>query len=78
MSRRLTGILLIAFAVGALATAGIVANFVLLGYADSRNDPVGSLKPRTGLTDPIASTSTLTTTTTTAEGTETEVEEPDD
>ncbi len=78
MSRRLTGILLIAFAVGALATAGIVANFALLGYADSRNDPVGKLNPRAALTDPIAPTSIPTTTTTADEGTETELEEPDD
>jgi hypothetical protein len=77
MHRRLTRILLIAFAVAALATAGIVANFVLLGYADSRNDPVGKLNPRATITEPTPPTSTPTTTTT-DEGTETELEEPDD
>jgi hypothetical protein len=51
---RLTRILLIALAVAALATAGIVANFVLLGYADSRSDPVGKLDPRADLTPPAA------------------------
>ncbi len=78
MSRRLTRILLLTVAVGVLATAGIVANFVLLDYADSRNDPVGKLEPRAALTDPTPPTSTPTTTTTADEGTETELEEPDD
>ena len=76
MHRRGTRILLIALAVAALATAGIVANFVLLGYADSRNDPVGKLNPRAGITQPTPPAPTPTTTT--DEGTKTELEEPDD
>jgi hypothetical protein len=75
MERRLTGILLVVLAVAALATAGIVANLVLLGYADSRNDPVGKLTPRASISEP---TPRVTTQTTTEERTETEVQEPDD
>jgi len=52
MERRLIRLLLVALGVAALATAGIVANFVLLGYADSRNDPVGTLSPRADITPP--------------------------
>lgn len=77
MQRRATRILLIALAVAALATAGIVANFVLLGYADSRNDPVGKLNPRASITPPTPPAPTSTTTTS-DEGTETELQEPDD
>lgn len=39
-------LLLVALVVGALVTGGIVANVVLLGYAESRHDPVGRLTPR--------------------------------
>jgi hypothetical protein len=78
MSRRLTRVLLLALAVAALATAGIVANFVLLGYADSRNDPVGKLNPRATLTEPTPANSTSTPTTTADDGAEPELEEPDD
>ena len=56
MQHRLTRLLLVALAVAALATAGIVANYVLLGYADSRNDPVGTLSPRADITPPRPST----------------------
>jgi hypothetical protein len=74
MHRHLTRILLVALAVAALATAAIVANFVLLGYVDSRNDPIGKLTPRASITEPTPRASTPTTT---DEQTET-VEEPDD
>lgn len=77
MHRRATRILLVALAVAALATSGIVANFVLLGYADSRNDPVGKLNPRGAITEPTPPIPTPTAATT-DEGTETELEEPDD
>lgn len=76
MRRQLTRILFIALAVAALATAGIVANLILLGYVDSRNDPVGKLTPRASITEPNPPASTPTTTT--DEGTETELEEADD
>jgi hypothetical protein len=75
MHRRLTRILLVALAVAALATAGIVANFVLLGYADSRTDPVGKLTPRANISQPTPPAPNRTTT---QEHTETEVQEPDD
>jgi len=79
MSRRLTRILLTALAVAALATAGIVANFVLLGYADSGNDPVGNLKPRASITEPTPPASTPKPTATDGgTETETEPEESDD
>ncbi len=57
-----------------LATGGIALN-VLLGQADSRNDPVGNLTPRANISGPTPPASTPTTT---QEQTETEVEEPDD
>ena len=39
-------------AVAALAAAAIAANVFLLGYADSRSDPVGKLSPRATITQP--------------------------
>ncbi len=43
-------VLLAVAAALALAAAGIAVNFVLLGYADSRHDPVGKLSPRATIT----------------------------
>ena len=77
MQHRLTRIILVALAVTALATAGIVANYVLLGYADARNDPVGNLSPRADITQPTSPTPTQTTQSQHSGG-EVEVEEPDD
>lgn len=75
MHRRLTRTLLVALAVAALAAAGIVANFVLLGYAEPSNDPVGNLTPRPTITQPAAPAPTQTS----DDGrTERDVEEPDD
>jgi len=54
MHSRLARILLIATAAVALAAAGIAVNFVLLRYADSRDDPVGKLRPRATLTQPTS------------------------
>jgi hypothetical protein len=71
----LTRILLVALAIAALATGGIALNVLLLGQADSRNDPVGKLTPRARISEPTPPASTPTTT---HEQTETEVEEPDD
>ena len=75
MHRPLAGILLVALAVAALAAGGIALNVLLLGQADSRNDPVGRLTPRANIGEPTPPTSIPTTT---HEQTETEVEEPDD
>ncbi len=75
MHHRFTRVLVLALAVAALATAGIVANFVLLGYADTRNDPVGKLTPRADISRPAAPTPTQTTE---QEHGEHDVEEPDD
>jgi hypothetical protein len=77
MRRRPTRVLLVALAVASLAAAGIVANLVLLGYADSRHDPVGKLNPRATLTAPTPPASTRTATRAHEEP-ETELEEPDD
>ena len=74
MHRPLTRILLVALAVVALAAGGIALNLLLLGQADSRNDPVGNLTPRAN----IQPTPPASTPTTTHEQTETKVEEPDD
>jgi hypothetical protein len=76
MRRQLTRIILVTLAVAALATAGIVANLVLLGHADSRNDPVGKLTPRASIPEQTRPGSTPTTTTN--ERTEPELEERDD
>jgi hypothetical protein len=73
--RPLTRILLVVLAVAALAVGGIALNLLLLGQADSRNDPVGRLTPRADISQ---RTPTASTPTTTREQTETEVEEPDD
>ena len=54
MPDRLTRAALVALAVVALTTAGIGANFVLLGYADPRYDPVGKLTPRADITQPAS------------------------
>lgn len=75
MHRPLTRILLVALAVAALAAGGMALNILLLGQADSRNDPVGNLTPRANISQPTPPTPTRTTT---QEHTETEVEEPDD
>ncbi len=75
MHRPLTRILLVVLAVAALAAGGIALNILLLGQADSRNDPVGNLTPRANIGQPTPPASTPTTT---QEHTETEVEEPDD
>jgi hypothetical protein len=45
MRRVLLAVLLVAGA----ATAAILANLALLGYASSSNDPVGKLSPRANL-----------------------------
>lgn len=50
MRGRLTRVLLVVAAAAALAAAGIAANFLLLRYAESRNDPVGKLTPRATIT----------------------------
>lgn len=75
MRRRLTRILLVGLAIAALATAGIVANFVLLGYADSPSGPVGKLTPRADITPPA---SPAPSTTSEDERPETDLEAPDD
>ena len=75
MHRPLTRILFVALAVAALAAGGIALNVMLLGQADSRNDPVGKLTPRADISEPAPLPSTPTTT---HEQTEPEVEEPDD
>lgn len=75
MHRPLTRILLVVLAVAALAAGSIALNVLLLGQADSRNDPVGNLTPRADISQPTPPASTPTTT---QEHTETEVEEPDD
>jgi len=56
MQSRLTRLLLVALAVATLATAGIVANYLLLGYGDPRTDPVGKLDARVELTRPAPPT----------------------
>lgn len=53
---RLIRLLLVALAVTALATAGIVANYLLLGYGDPRDDRVGKLDSRVGVTRPAPPT----------------------
>lgn len=73
--RPLARILLVALAFAALAAGGIALNVLLLGQADSRNDPVGKLTPRADIGKPTPPASTPATT---HEQTETEVEEPDD
>lgn len=60
MPNRPARILIIAAATVALAAAGIAANFVLLRYADSRNDPVGKLTPRATITQATSPPSTQT------------------
>ncbi|HEY7537684.1 MAG TPA: hypothetical protein VH721_06830 [Gaiellaceae bacterium] len=50
MRSRAARILLAVAAALALAATGIAVNFVLLGYADSRHDPVGKLSPRATIT----------------------------
>jgi hypothetical protein len=75
MHRPLTRILLVVLAVAALAAGGIALNVLLLGQADSRNDPVGNLTPRANISQPTPPAPNRTTT---QEHTETEVEEPDD
>ena len=77
MYHRLTRIVLVALAVTALAAPGIVANFILLGYAGSRNDRVGKLTPRADITQP-ASPTPAQTTEGEHHGDEVEIEEPDD
>ena len=54
MQSRLARVLLFAAAAAALAVAGIAANFALLRYADSRDDPVGKLSPKATITQPAA------------------------
>jgi hypothetical protein len=75
MHRPLTRILLVALAVAALAAGGIALNVLLLGQAESQNDPVGKLTPRASISEPTPRASTPTTT---QEETEPEVEELDD
>ena len=45
----MSGAFRIAIVLAAAAAATIVANFVLLGVATGRQDPVGRLSPRAGL-----------------------------
>ncbi|HET8743841.1 MAG TPA: hypothetical protein VFM41_14580 [Gaiella sp.] len=52
MRNRLPRTVLVVLAVAALAGAAIAANVFLLGYADSRPDPVGKLSPRATITQP--------------------------
>lgn len=52
MRSRLARLLVVAAAAAALAAAGIAVNFLLLRYAESRNDPVGKLTPRATITQP--------------------------
>jgi hypothetical protein len=74
MHRPLARIVLAALAVAALAVGGIALNLLLLGQADSRNDPVGKLTPRANISRPTPGPPQ----TTTYEQTETEFEDPDD
>jgi hypothetical protein len=75
MHRPLARILLVALVVAALAAGGIALNILLLGQADSRNDPVGKLTPRAGISQPAPPASTPPPTHAQIER---EVEEPDD
>ena len=50
MRDRVSRILLVVLAAAALAAGAIVANVLLLGYADSPRDPVGRLSPRATIT----------------------------
>jgi hypothetical protein len=67
--------LLTGLAVAAIAAAGILANFVLLGYANPRHDPIGKLTPRAEITQPASPSPSQSTD---GDHTETDVEEPDD
>jgi len=49
-----SGTLRIAIVLAAAVAATIVANFVLLGVATGRQDPVGRLSPHTGPPRPAA------------------------
>jgi hypothetical protein len=75
MQSRTVRILLAVTAALALAAAGIAVNFVLLGYADSRHDPVGKLSPRATITQ---QTSPVPTQTVEGNGREADNEEADD
>ena len=75
MRSALARIILTGLAVAATAAAGILANFVLLGYVSPRHDPVGKLTPRAEITQP-ASSSPLQSSD--GDHTVTDVEEPDD
>jgi hypothetical protein len=52
MHNRPARILVVVAAAAVLAVAGIAVNFLLLRYADSSNDPVGTLTPRASITQP--------------------------
>jgi hypothetical protein len=60
MNARLARIAAAVLAVAALAGAGLAGNYLLLGYADSRRDPVGHLTPRGNITHPGTPTLTQT------------------
>jgi hypothetical protein len=49
-SRRRLTVAALAVLVAGAATAAILLNLALLGYAEPRNDPVGKLSPRAVLT----------------------------
>ena len=75
MRSPLARILLTGLAVAMIASAGILVNVVLLGYANPRHDPIGNLTPRAQVaqrTSPHPPQSTD------GDHAEKDVEEPDD
>jgi hypothetical protein len=75
MQTRIVRVLLAIVAAVALTAAGLAVNFILLGYADSRHDPVGKLTPRATITQQTAPASTQTAK---GGGSEADSEEADD
>lgn len=80
---RMARVLPFALVAAAAVIATLAVNFLLVGYAQNRDDPVGKLSPRALITDAAggrtgpATTSGTTTNGTTTDGTTTEEDDDD-
>lgn len=69
---RMARIIPFALVAAAAVIATLAVNFLLVGYAQNRDDPVGKLSPRALITDPVGRTGPATTSGTTTDGTTTD------
>lgn len=79
--RRMARILPFALVAAAAVIATLAVNFLLVGYAQNRDDPVGKLSPRALITDTAGGRTGPATTSGTTDGTTTDgttTEEDDD